>query len=535
MQHEASQPFLRTPNWNWLEDGLLPLILAGMRTCWLWPWLALIGRVLAPGEPEAVLPAWMILLLPLLSLTLARQWTQSNRNAPGVSSAIQLAIPWSARIGVAVSGLIATLLVLWWQIYRPEFSLLDAQWLSLLGDALIHWPANRIPAPVLVAVYTLGLWMTGLRDAPKKFVHDDVWRAFGAGVTAVALYVILVRLGGAELPAYLGTNVLWLLGLGMTGLAFTSLKITAGLDRALGAGPRRTAATPGISLHWLGSVITVIGGLLLAGLLMGVLIAPEMLAGILQAGSTVLAFIGRLVAFVLLGIAYGLVVIGYYIALWLAPLFQRLFGERFAEFQELALLEQEQETVREMQDVAAAPVPDTYRWIGVIVITLLVALAFALALRRLSALNREESDETRDSVLSAELLQDQLGALWQNLRRRWRTAAQASPFLSLDGESGARRRIRLAYQQLLGAAGAAGQSRAPDWTPHEFAQQLGAHPALADAAEQTALHELTESYLQARYAAEAPSAQAADRAQDASNRLENRLHPEETAADDEIA
>lgn len=411
---------------------------------------------------------------------------------------------------------------------------MDPAWLSRLGDELIHWPETSVPACVLVALSTLMLWMAGLRDAPKKFVHDDVWRAFGVGIVALALYIILVRLVGAALPVTIGTSVLWLLGLGMTGLAFTSLKVTAGLDRALGTGPRRAAATPGINLHWLGSVITVIGALLLGGFLLGTIVSPDVLAAVMQAGSAVLTFLGRVVAFILLGIAYGLLVIGYYIAMWLAPLVQRLFGDRFTEMEEMLMAPQEQQAVQEWQETATAPIPDSYRWIGVIVITLLVALAFALALRRLSALNEEEDEETRESVFSAQLLEEQLGSLWQNLRQRWGAASQMNPFLSLDGEISTRRQIRKAYQQMLRATLDAGSARTPSWTPREYAHHLQTHSALTDADAQFALQDLTEAYLQARYAAETPSSAAAEQAERASAQIETRLHPKEIPADDEM-
>ena len=37
---------MRWRNWNWLDLILLPLFMAVMRACWLFPWLTIIQRVL---------------------------------------------------------------------------------------------------------------------------------------------------------------------------------------------------------------------------------------------------------------------------------------------------------------------------------------------------------------------------------------------------------------------------------------------------------------------------------------------------------
>ena len=41
---------MKTQRWNWLDEGLLPVLLTLMRTAWLWPWLALGAFAVLLGE-----------------------------------------------------------------------------------------------------------------------------------------------------------------------------------------------------------------------------------------------------------------------------------------------------------------------------------------------------------------------------------------------------------------------------------------------------------------------------------------------------
>ena len=44
---------MRWLRWNWLDQGLLPLLLATIRFCWLWPWLILLRQILARYVPRS--------------------------------------------------------------------------------------------------------------------------------------------------------------------------------------------------------------------------------------------------------------------------------------------------------------------------------------------------------------------------------------------------------------------------------------------------------------------------------------------------
>ena len=83
---------------------------------------------------------------------------------------------------------------------------------------------------------------------------------------------------------------------------------------------------------------------------------------------------------------------------------------------------------------------------------LLAVVVFALALRYFRNQRSESAEETRETILSRDLLHDQLSSLWHDWRARLRHGlAQTSPFLSLEGVESQRRAIRALYQQLLSA------------------------------------------------------------------------------------
>ena len=71
---------MQSERWNWLDDGVLPLLLAGMRAAWLWPWLALLHAWVAPSQPAPVLPLAALIGVPLLSFSLARRLIPPSRD-----------------------------------------------------------------------------------------------------------------------------------------------------------------------------------------------------------------------------------------------------------------------------------------------------------------------------------------------------------------------------------------------------------------------------------------------------------------------
>jgi hypothetical protein len=416
-------------------------------------------------------------------------------------------------------------LALWWQLYRTDHSLWNGAWLAALGQRLIDWESPALPALTLAIGTLIYLWLRGMLDAAQPMSHDDVWGVVVTGVVALVLYLLAANLLELGLLENMGNLVVLLFAAGMTALAFSSLKTTVGLDYALGSGQRRAIKAVQTTRYWLISVAVVVGGLIGLGLLVVLLIAPEQVGQWVTLISAAVAFVLRLVGLVLIAISYLLFVLSYYVAQLLMPLLQRLM-QLLQDLQLIAPPQQPEPTpTPAIEQLTGAAIPDAYRWLALALVVLAVLLIFALVLRRMRALQSEEIDEVRESILSAGLLQDQLAALWRKLFGR---TQPGQPFLALDGEPESRRLIRAAYQQLLAAASAIGRGRLHDQTPVEYGQGL-----TAQVAETTdPLTTLTQHYNQARYAPDAPSPSAAESAQQAWAQVQPRLvdNPEEKAA-----
>jgi hypothetical protein len=162
---------------------------------------------------------------------------------------------------------------------------------------------------------------------------------------------------------------------------------------------------------------------------------------------------------------------------------------------------------------------------------LVIALAFARALRRLLARDQEEEgiEEVRELILSRNLLRRQLATLWRNWLN-WlgrRSKPVFSPFLSLEGEPLTRRAVRAVYQALLAVARERGLPRPRHETPIEYRRQLEAELSTGG----DALGIIAEEYVQARYDSTPPSVEQAKRTLQAWEELRTEL----TSQDDDDA
>ncbi len=516
---------MKWPRWNWLDRAALPALLAVMRFCWLWPWLDLLRQFLAPSAASPVLSPVLLIGIPIVSFVASQLAPLHELPQEKPNAARQTIISWPTRIGLALSGLLVLVGAIWWQTYRNSYGLLEFAWLRDFGLDLIHWPPDELPGVWLALLTLIYLWLRGLLDATQSMSHDDVWGAILVGIVALVAHLLLVTATNLAAPLNLGNLVILFFAVAMLALAFSSLKITVGLDYALGMGQRRQARAPQTTRYWLFSVLVVVGSLLGVGVGLGLLVAPEQVARLLAVVNAALGAVWWVISWVLLAIGYVLFMIAYYIMVLLQPLLDQLFSA----LQELPLFElgeqPEATPMPEAPPMTAEALPDPYRWLALAIFLVIVALIFALVLRRLRANAAEPVDEVRESIFSADLLQDQLGKLWQN----WFGVAQRNlvPYFSLDGEAETRRRIRQAYQSLLTMTTQRGHGRRRDQTPQEYGQhltgQLRTEPNVPAGEFAAALQAITERYQQARYAPEPPSASEADSAQAAWTQLQQQL------------
>ncbi len=312
----------------------------------------------------------------------------------------------------------------------------------------------------------------------------------------MVLALIVNTLVKVSLPADVLTVIVLFFAAGMTGLAITGLQQA---DYGLKEDEPRLSTRR----YWLVSVASVIAVLLVLGLIVSALIEPEMVARALRWTSVLLDIIGRVLYYVIFLFVEPLIK-------WLRSL--RSEGEAESQLELPDFQKQLEELTKEGPSRTTA-IWGEFRWIGLAVVIILIGLIFAWALRRFTQGKDDDVEETRRTILSRSLLQEQLSALWREWLNRFRrtTETLVSPFLSLDGEVPTRRLVRQIYQSLLATAAEHQHPRARGQTPTDYQRVLEA--ALPFQASE--LDAITKGYLRARYAPEPPTAEEAERARGA--------------------
>ena len=154
------------------------------------------------------------------------------------------------------------------------------------------------------------------------------------------------------------------------------------------------------------------------------------------------------------------------------------------------------------------------RIIGITVLVVGIALLFYMAYRRRKKRNGTRAADERESVLSGDLLTQQLRDFLASLRRK----PAISPFVPLRGED-PRLVVRRLYQSMLRRMSTLGHARAPEVTPRAYARRL--EDVLPG--EDQAVSTLTEAYMVARYAPEPPTPEQVSNANRAWERIAARL------------
>lgn len=474
--------------WNWIETTLIPIVVAIMRTAWLAPVVQILLNNVFVHPAGVVYPAWWLLTLALGAMALQR-WLQAPRW--GLAAAVGLgllAVPitWALVLGFEAG---APLGWLWGQILAlTDFSI-------------------GIPSGLILMTITILVWRRGLvADAIK---YTSVWASFVLGTILLGGLMLLrgetlMAIPGMYLTAYMVTFLLS----GLLALALLSLTSTLATERRRGSG----ALT--INEYWLLGIASLVLAILLAGWLLGLILAPETVVRVLR-------FFGPLwdaLAFLLVAFATLIA----YLTMWLIqPLVEGLYRRVMPVLREFRLDELRAyifEHTPEGRNLFRTGVD----W-GAILRPMLVLLIigvgvwlFVRAWRRLRRSENPDVIETRESILSTQLLKQQLASL---LRRR---RGPTTGFLPLDPDAAPRDAIRACYQELLASMQKAGLPRPKGATPYRYDTQLGARWPT----EQPLLDALTEAYVRARYAPEEPQPQDVAEAQEAWGALQHRVNPE---------
>jgi len=430
----------------------------------LWLWLRLLGSGPA-GPPLGGLPP---LALPLHAL--AAVWT------PGLLARWPLLAP--ARRGLALYVVTAAAIAL-----------------SLGAAALVGHASGAGSA--LVAIGLVVLWWRGAGLAADRFAYPVVlaeWRR-----CAVA----------ATLGLFLGSPTLSTAG---GGVALAVLTVLGGGLVALASAWRQgLAGRPAPSGPWAGSVGGVVVAALLPALLAAALLGPAMAA--------VLAAMSRAAGNALLFVLTPLL----YLISWV---FVVVIGGLLGLLH-LTPRHRAPPTVPPSGPPRPRPLPPHpadlgpwLPWVELALVAVVAVLAY-YALRGVSHARRPEPtrlqapQDEREALLS-------WGALWRGLLGRlgrWlcrRPGAPAAHHPPPDADAPASAlAMREVYRRLLILGATWGVARQPTETPHEYLTRLGHQASRREG--DAAL--ITTPYVQARYGADPPDAQAVQRAQDALHRL----------------
>ena len=455
--------------WHVVDDGVLPYALTLMRAAWLTPLLHFVwrGLFLYPPMPGALAdPFPWFVLCGLLALSMVVTQVAAHR----------IRSDRGAAVLTAVTGLLVVMLALY-VVLASGWSFVDLAWLAHVADYPFH--------TALVLLVTVGLWWWGMVTGRETLFYESYAANFGLGVGGLALAAVCSRLADIITLDDLLGPALGFFAISLTTLAVASLRNTRRLER------ERQDPSFSVSRDWLVTVAIVIVAVLVLGLILAQLFSPQVIRRLQEVAELVLAVFARLIFYLAVAIAWVFFKFVDVTGINLQPNSKDDAEPRF----QLRLPEPDDQ----LRDTGVPPPglsPEWYlilRILGGLVIVAVVVVIFVLAFRRFRAFFEEDVEEIRESVLSLDLLKEQLADLWS---RRRPSPPAPPPFILVEGEDPVAA-IRRAYQTLLAWAASQGHPRGPGVTPSAYADLLG----LRFPAQAAAITELTGLYLEARYSA----------------------------------
>jgi hypothetical protein len=524
--------------WNWNDDGLIPLATILMTAAWGYPLFSAFLRDPKTGVPNPGFTFWLTAIV-LVGGFLAGRLASQNR---------------MGAVIVVVGGM-AMILVSLLLTVPSEGKALDLWFIDMFKFVERGEQTGEVlPTPLVMIVFTTLLWSRGVRMASMR--HEGAVGAFTVGIVAIAglllvsailpstgeaasasgsgflqtalsglapLFLVAVpaailfsllapALGGwahtaGEISLVAGVLFLnlimpfgpstkgllgWLLLFVSSGLATLALM---SVSTTLQEQERLTGIHLQIDRYWVMIMLVVIVSVLLAGLLVGQIVAPGAVLRMLGLLRPIWFFVRQVLLFLILIFAY---------------LFFSLIEPLLAEIQQRPAREprtlfspMEQESMEEFAR-EAVEIPPAFTVLLQIVLILgflsVIALIFYLAIRQREGrvLEQGEIVETRETILSMDLIQEQL----KNLLAGFGQRRKQSFFVDLGPPGDRRRIVREMYQQVLSEAIRLDAPRRKQQTPRTY------EPTLVDLcpAEMPSVDVLTQVYMIARYSVEPPTA-----------------------------
>ncbi|MGH2523018.1 MAG: DUF4129 domain-containing protein [Anaerolineales bacterium] len=486
---------------NWIEDLLLPLAVALLTAAWLNLWLRWLASVDVPGPPP-VTPSVGLMALLVLGGAFVTRWAVRRAMPPMAGPVIRLPRePGRQAQQIVLGAGLAAILAALWLTYGRRFPLGYAR-------GLVTW-GNFLSAELIVLVACAYLWWRGIRIGQSHIPYQDLEQAFYRGIVALAVALGVNRFLPLVAPAEALQAMLVFFAIGLMALTLASFQ------RARRQQKETTGVWLSLNRYWVTTAAGAIGSVLLGGLAVAGLVAPESLSRLnawLRPWLAPLEPISQaLGAAFAIGLTWLLTPVFIFVEWLIRTLITAL---RFPKLPQLPPANEAAARAVEAF-LNSAVVKFSSRTLVVLVILGVAAALFWLAVRRFLALPPQEVDETRESIISRELIWNQLRGLFARKRSTGPTPP-APPYLALTGPpNDPRLMVRRAYQGMLEWARQHGLPRPAGQTPGAYAEALvQLSPQLEEA-----ITVLTRAYVRARYAAEAPSLEEAQRAEAAAAQL----------------
>jgi hypothetical protein len=472
---------------DWLQLIILPAAIALMVVTWVEPWAQWVVLSTGVDRVGQVPPPGVMIVVILASMVVTRQAMRRAR--------------YQRRL-IVLGGVLAIIVVtvLTYPVAQP----------AVLLRNLVDWQ-NSVAPELLTAIVVALLWWRGiLIGRSRSLVEENLERTFLNGVLALALLILVNHFSRRIAPPDVLAAVLIFFATALTTLTIVNVELARAQQPEAGSWLRRQR-------HWFATILGVVGAILLGGLLLANLFSPDVLRQFIASiGPAFSSVTNALVA-----VLRPLFTFFFWLISPLVPLLQAILRVLLEGImgvmrviRDLGLQLNVARAEKDVQSFLDSPEFVTFsRSTAVVLLLILFALAAIWALRRSGLLSRRNSDETRESIASRELLIDQLKNLLNRLRRK--REIDRGLYLPLSGDD-ARRAVRQAYQELLEWARLHRQAREPHQTPGLYAQRLS---GWSEALRQP-VNELTALYLRARYAAEELTPAEAQLAQAALVRLQ---------------
>ncbi len=539
--------------WNWLEDGIIPLAAALMYASWVYPLFALFLRNTVTGTKNPGFTFGLCLAVLLGGVIAGKV---ASQNSLGI-------------VIVVIGGLAAIWIALLLTV--PTEAQDTSLWFSNILDRLkVGAEGEPVPVPFMVGLCIVLLWWRGIRiasedygetvgsfvtgvvaligllflsvllpssaaETPSKMVQGlggafgplvFLGSLFGAvvlaalsrslGEQATILSQLLLTIGLLSLALILPVGPSakelggWLLLFLASGLATLALR---GVLHALHEQARRTGIRLRVDRYWIMTVLGVVAVVLALGLIIGQIVAPGTLTGAFGLLKPIWTTLTQILLLLLYALAY---------------LFFSLFEPLLAKIQDRPsqpaprLFESplDPEAVEELGREPIQVPPILGQILQAVLILGAVALVAWFFVRAVKKKKREilvQDDviETRETILSLDLVRSQLRGLFDGLRGD----KAPPPFLDPGPPGDPRRIVRELYQRLLARGIEQNVPRAVEETPSAYQRAL----LYLCEDERKSLETLTLAYEVARYGIAPPTPGQVQAAQDAFARIDAAL------------